>query len=241
MKTGFKNNKGFTLIELIVVMAVFLFIIGVAISIFIFVIKNQRRVLAEQEILSQISYAEEHMSKALRMATVDKSGSCLGEDYAGYNYLLTRPDGGFYTGIKFINQSYTDTPSGPPICQEFFFDAENRVLKELRDNNSDGYAVDLTSSRMQIVSVRFALDESGGSSSASSRIGISNSEEDQDIQPRVTILLQVKIPGDSQSAGNACNSAADCTADGVCDLSTNKCVATRTIQTTVSQRSLNIK
>ena len=51
-------KKGFTIIEMVVVMAVFLFIVGAAISIFISVIQNQRRVLAEQQTLNQISYLQ---------------------------------------------------------------------------------------------------------------------------------------------------------------------------------------
>lgn len=220
MKINFKNNKGFTLIELIVVMAVFLFIIGAAISIFIFVIQNQRRVLAEQEVLSQIGYAEEHMSKALRMAAADTAGDCLvdnsasslnvGVTHPGYNYLLTRPYNGFFTGVKFLNQSYTDT-EGAPICQEFYFDPVAGVLKELINNGPDSSAVDLTSSKMEINAVRFAVDSSGGS--VASKVGVS---QEDIIQPKVTILLQIKVPGDNQEP-------------------------VRTVQTTVSQRNLNVK
>jgi len=208
-KLKHENGAGFTLIEMIVVITIFLFIVGAAISIFIFVIQNQRRVLAEQEVLSQIGYAEEHMSKALRMATIDKTGTCL-VDHAGYQYLLTRPVGGFFTGIKFLNQSYTDTENNP-ICQEFYFDSATGVLKELINNNPDTSAVDLTSPKMKIESVRFAVNEFGGA--ISSAVGTSNKDG---TQPRVTILLQVKVPGDNQEP-------------------------VRTIQTTVSQRNLNTR
>ena len=60
------NNKGFTLIELIVVMTVFLLVIGAAMGIFISIVQNQKKILSEQELLNQISYVEEYMSKALR-------------------------------------------------------------------------------------------------------------------------------------------------------------------------------
>jgi len=67
--TGIKiKNKGFTLVELVVAMAVFLFIIGAAITVFLSIIQHQKTVLQEQKVLNQLSYAMEHMSKALRMA-----------------------------------------------------------------------------------------------------------------------------------------------------------------------------
>ena len=123
-----KLSKGFTLIELIVVMAVFLFVIGAAMGIFISIIQNQKKVLSEQQLLNQISYAEEYMSKAMRMAKVEENENCLidsqGTDYPGYIYLLTRYDinSQLYRGIKFINQNSS-------ICQEFFLYTDN-ILKE---------------------------------------------------------------------------------------------------------------
>ena len=105
------QNRGFTLIELIVVIAVFVFIIGAAIGIFLSVVQNQKKILAEQQFMNQISYAEEYMSKALRMAAVDIDGSCLIDPHGsnqsnpGYIYLLTRYDTskGLFKGIKFKN------------------------------------------------------------------------------------------------------------------------------------------
>ena len=81
------------MVELIVVMAVFLFVIGAGMGIFISLIQNQRKVLAEQEVLNQLSYVEEYMSKALRTAEVENE-DCFkdfqGTDHPGYIYLLDR-------------------------------------------------------------------------------------------------------------------------------------------------------
>ncbi len=216
-----KNQKGFTLIELAVVMAVFLFVVGAIITIFISIVRQQRRVLAEQEILSQISYAQEYMSKALRMAIRDDSGDCLGQDNEGYVYMLTRYDAvaGIFRGIKFINRS--DSGS----CQEFFFDYDNSlehlVLKELKNSNDNLNAVPLTSSDLNITFAKFALNGSDGSVSvpdpstwkscvSSEKCGAS----DQDlVQPRVTILMGAKISNNDDQE----------------DI----------IQTTVSERNLN--
>jgi len=224
-----KNEKyrlltGFTLIELIVVMAIFLFIIGAALAIFISIVQHQKRVLSEEQILNQISYIEESMSKALRMAKTDTIGSCLidqtsaggGTDHPGYIYLLTRYSQGFFRGIKFINAS------DESACQEFFWDSDG-VLKETKETNGASSPVALTPAGLYINDVKFSVNGSDGSASAdichdtSQDCGASNED---DIQPRVTMLLNFKIKGSAQ------NGSED---------------ASRTIQTTVSQRNLNVK
>lgn len=207
----FKGKGGFTLIELIVVMVVFLFIIGAAIGIFISVVRNQKQVLSEQELLNQISYVEEYMSKALRVAAADTSGSCLplGSNNEQYIYLLTHyntsgQNAGFFSGVKFINQL-----NG--VCQEFFWDTDG-ILKEIKDGAA---AVALTPSDLQINYVRFSINGSDGSAkdcANPNQCGASNADP---VQPRLAILLGVKISG----AGGQ----------------------NRIIQTTVSQRNLNVK
>lgn len=211
-----QKSKGFTLVELIVVMAVFLLVIGAALVIFISVVQHQRKILSEQELLNQVSYAQEYMSKALRMAkaaTRDEDASCL-DGNIGYIYLLRRPDSktGLYRGIKFINQSDNNA------CQEFFLDNEtdpaHPVLKELKNSANDSDAVALTSASLQIEFVRFGINGSNGCYGGSAcPDGISDAD---DLQPRVTILLGVKTRGSEQEPA-------------------------RIIQTTVSQRNLNVK
>lgn len=208
------NQKAFTLIELMVVMAVFLFIVGAAINIFISIIQHQKRVLAAQELLNQTSYAEEYMSKALRMAKREVEENCLldseGDSHPGYIYLLTRPDteAGFYRGIKFINQSDNDA------CMEFFLDNEvpgdtstPLVLKELKNSLDDSNAVALTSPNLQIKSIRFGVNGTTGCYGSGDDCPIGASKDDLG-QPRVTVILNIKD---------------------------------QIIQTTVSQRNLNAK
>ena len=205
------TEKGFTLVELIVVMAIFLFVIGAALSIFISIIKDQRRVLAEQQFLNQVSYAEEYISKGIRMAKAEVNENCLidseGHDHPGYIYLLTHPhpNGQSYKGIKFINQSGISA-SSDPICEEFFLDTDG-VLKESQNNGSP---VALTPANLQIDSVIFLINGSSDSY-VEQCIGT-----DPCVQPRVTMIMKVKIAGDNDEP-------------------------MRTIQTTLSQRNLNVK
>lgn len=173
--TGIKS-KGFTLVELMVVMAVFLFVIGGAIAIFISIIQQQRRILSEQELLNQTSYVMEYMSKALRMAKNDTAGSCLidgsGNSYLKYNYLLGHQNGNYYEGIKFINASNGN------ICQEFYLNSG--ILWEKK---AEAGAVALTSAGLNIKSLKFALN---------GNTALDHMVDDIGIQPRVTISMEIE-------------------------------------------------
>ncbi|OGZ65047.1 MAG: hypothetical protein A2812_02410 [Candidatus Staskawiczbacteria bacterium RIFCSPHIGHO2_01_FULL_36_16] len=210
--SGFKN-KGFTLIEVIVSMAVFLLVAGMAVSIFISIVTQQRRILSEQQLINQISYVLEYMSKALRMAAIDENGDCVqndfGDKYEGGTYVLTRQNigSGLYRGIRF-----KDASAGG-ICHEFFLhlvDGKN-ILKEIK--SSDGlidpnisHAVALTSGKIQINSIEFRINGESG-------LNYYVLEQDS-TQPRITIFMEVQIPGLPEQTA-------------------------KKIQTTVSQRNLN--
>ena len=262
MELNYKKEKGFTLIEMIIVMAVFFFVIGAALSIFISIVQNQKKVLAEQQFLNQISYVEEYMSKALRMAETsidsDPTTYCIPE---GYIYQLTRYDieNKIWRGIKFINQS----DSGK--CQEFFLDnltpndlaplkfndpKNPIILKELEGAGADVDDIDaipLTSPSLQIKAMNFSLNyrDCNSVNQNQTLCGFRSNppppDEPYPVQPRVTILFKVAIPGDSQSDGTSCKNDGMCSADKACDLSAKKCVATKMIQTTVSRRNLNVQ
>jgi len=196
-----KLNKGFTLIELIVVMAVFLFIVGVALGIFISIITSQRKVLAEQQFLNQIGYVEEYMSKALRAAKTDKEGDCINN---GDIYQLTHWSSDAHNGIKFINANNNDN-----TCQEFYF--SNGILYEKKGTGSP-VEVALTSfNNLKINFVKFVIN---GDIDILKPNFPSDFPVEKIIQPKVTILLNIEIPGENQ---------------------------TRTIQTTVSRRTLNVQ
>jgi type II secretory pathway pseudopilin PulG len=250
-------KKGFTLIEMIIVMAVFFFIIGAALSIFISIIQSQKKVLAEQQFLNQISYIQEYMSKALRMAETsiepDLNNACIQE---GYIYMLTRYDSTTqkWRGIKFLNQSDKGE------CQEFFLDntipngdsgkplIQNDpknpiVLKELKGiNTNDSEAIPLTSPSLQIKAMNFSINTTNCTPVL---CGFQSNPqppaEPNPVQPRVTILFKVAIPGDGQSDNKSCNDDSNCSADKACDMSVKKCVTTKMIQTTVSRRNLNVQ
>ncbi|HCC60073.1 MAG: hypothetical protein A2439_03610 [Candidatus Staskawiczbacteria bacterium RIFOXYC2_FULL_37_17] len=221
------NNKGFSMIEIIVALAVFFLIVGTAVGLFVSIVAVQRRILSEQQLISQSSYAIEYMSKALRMATKDEEGECVinpegpevFDDINGV-YVLTRyeNDPGIYTGIRFLNASNVNG-DGDPICQEFLFDGnptDGYILKEIKSTGSFAdinidHAVALTSEKIKITNPRFKINASNDSVFVFGTNGT-----DPGHQPRVTILMTFKALGGSEQME-------------------------RKVQTTVSARNLNIE
>jgi len=86
------QNKGFTLIEMVVAIAIFSLLVGATSGVFLSGLKNQKQGLATQEILDQTSYLMEYMSRSLRMAIKDdiESGGitkhCLAGDRVNYEF-----------------------------------------------------------------------------------------------------------------------------------------------------------
>ena len=80
-----KNQQGVSLIELIVVIAIFSVTIISATDIFKWVIQGQKNALAAQNVQENMRYAFETMSKEIRMAEASGTG-CLGSGlYKVYN------------------------------------------------------------------------------------------------------------------------------------------------------------
>lgn len=178
-----KSGAGFTIVEMVISMTIFMIMIGVVVSIFISVVQQQKRILKEQELLNQLSYAQEYMSKALRMAVraeVTDVPDCL--DAIGDIYKLTHcptdGSGSPCRGIKFINGSLSETLK----CQEFYVDDSTGLLIE----KVLGPATpNILSSQLQIKYVRFILN--GDKTKTVARASDA-------VQPRVTMLLDIKTP-----------------------------------------------
>lgn len=129
------KNKGFTLIEMIVAVAVFTLVTSAASGLFISSLRAQRQSLASQSLLDQTSYLMEYMSRTLRMAKKELSApACLSSN--GLNYEKTR--GG--KGIKFVNYY--------GVCQEFFWDDSAYQLKEVKGGGAEDF---LTSNELKVV------------------------------------------------------------------------------------------
>lgn len=126
------KNKGFTLIEMVVAVAILALLMGSAVGVFVSGIKNQRQGLALQEILDQTSYLMEYMSRSLRMARKDMDGTCTG--VAKLNYIFEDQC------LKFLN--YNEE------CQQFCLDGAR-----IKNENGDY----LTSESLQVSSFNVIL------------------------------------------------------------------------------------
>lgn len=80
------NNKGFTLIEILVAVSVFSMLVGASSGIFVSSLKSQRQSLATEDILSQTSYLMEYISRVVRMAQKDLTGACTGTAKLNYAF-----------------------------------------------------------------------------------------------------------------------------------------------------------
>jgi len=158
-------EKGFTLVEMIIAIFIFSIVFGAASGLFVSAIKNQSRILANQQLLDQTSYTIEYIGRAIRMAKKDIKGSCIS---AKLNYATTTSGEG---GIKFKN--YLDQ------CQEFFRDCGGGVCK-LRENKN-GTVSDLTSPNLYVESFNVGHSDSWG--------------QDDNLQPRVTLFSEIRKAG----------------------------------------------
>ncbi len=132
-----KNKKGgFTLVDILVSVAVFSVVISISVNLFVSGIRVYEYSLKNQLLLGQISYAMEYMSRSLRMAEKDENGSCI---TSGYNYEITARN-----GIKFINSNNNE-------CWEFFL--ENSHLKI----EKSGVTYNLTGDSLKVNSFNIAL------------------------------------------------------------------------------------
>ena len=168
-------NKGFTLVEVLVGITIFVLVISISIGFFVHVIQSQRKVLTYQELFDQTSFIMEYMTRGIRMAkrqrtaTEPISPQCIP---IGRNYELV---GGSPSHIRFIRHDRT-LPPPSFVCYEF------RLTGTTLETRRDGGAwTPLTSPRLEVVNLRFRIEGDG----------VEVGREAQR-QPRVTIILEVR-------------------------------------------------
>ena len=60
------NKRGFTLIELVVVLGLFMLIMSVTVNLFISIVRQQKMILSQQEMINQVSYVQDYFTRSLR-------------------------------------------------------------------------------------------------------------------------------------------------------------------------------
>lgn len=180
------NSRGFSLIELTVVLSIFLVIMGSMIGVLISMASHQKKILAEQELFSQSNFALEYISQSLKMAVADPDGSCLGQK--GNVYLLTHcTDSGTgqeakaCNGVKFINSLDSNA------CVELFLDTStNPAHPLLRQVKNDALAQNLLSDVLKVPYARFIINGDKALRAAASG---------DKVKPTITMALNVSVPG----------------------------------------------
>ncbi len=136
------RKNSFTLIEMLVVGAIFALIMVAVLGVFVSAIKSQRYNLASQQLLDETSYSMEYMSRFIRMAKkeLDAGGStaCLSTD--GLHYENTY--GG--SGLKFKNYKKE--------CQEFYLSV-GKIYQKIGNNDP----LELTSGKCNVYTFKFLI------------------------------------------------------------------------------------
>lgn len=168
------KKRGFTLIEIVVVTAIFSIIIVTVIGVFISAIRTQRYCLTAQQLLDQTSYTIEYMGRMIRMAKKDDNGSCTVTPKS--NYWLS-PD---QKRLKFKNY-HTQ-------CQEFYFE-DSRLYQKIGID-----ILPLTSNDLEIKNTfKFYLSGETQDDNLQPRVTIFMEAEGIHSDPRPKIKIQTTL------------------------------------------------
>jgi len=169
-----KSEQGFTLVELLVTMFIFVLIGGAVVNLAISGISGQRQALATQEGISQASFLAEYMSRALREAEKDLGPTCVSQ--RGLNYEVfddSSPPDGKNERIRFLDER--------DKCREFLLDlSSNQVKEKISSDNTEanlGTGELLIADNLTIVDFIFNVE---------------GAPQTDNKQPRVTFLLQMQ-------------------------------------------------
>jgi len=97
--TNMRSNKGYTLIEILVAASLFVMIVAAPTSFVIQAVRAQQKILASQEIIDNMSYVMEYISRDIRMAKRPPDTTCLSSKDNIYEFTAAY---GRY-GIRYVD------------------------------------------------------------------------------------------------------------------------------------------
>jgi type II secretory pathway component PulJ len=167
------QEKGYTLIEVLVASTLFFVVIAGPTGLFISSMRSQARTLALRETVDNTSHVMEYMSRFLRMARKDIDGTCI---TSGKNYENL---GGDLSKVRFLNYD--------GFCQEFSLTNDRLEVKKSIDGNSSNLGTGnyLTSDDLIISFLNFKLSGEG---------------QEDDLQPRLTIVFEISKKGQPETS-----------------------------------------
>lgn len=164
--------RGFTLIEIIVAMTIFSIAVGAISSLFVMSLRGQRNVIAQQNLADNTRFALEHMSRQIRMAQRDESGSCTGTAKSTYDI-----GGASLTFVDYTSNCLTYALSGGKI--------------RMRPDTFKAF-LDLTSDDIQVSSLNFDVNGRTAEDGEQPRVTISVNAQDANLNT-AEILLQTTV------------------------------------------------
>lgn len=177
----FFNNKGFSLLETTVAMGIFSVVITVSMGAFLLTIKAQKVVTTEKAIAENLNFALEFMSRQMRVAASDTSGSCIS---SGDTFEIAGS-----SEISFINANQH--------CVRFFLASGVLIYENITTSSGNIPLTD--SSAADIDSLLFLVQgESDGDSEqpratiSISASGAGNSPESQGVQFSVQTTISAR-------------------------------------------------
>jgi len=167
-------KKGFTLVEVLAGIFIFVLVVGTATSLLVSAFSAQRRALALREIIDSASYVIDYMARAISMAKkmgIEIRGDstvCPG-GLTGKNYIVGIP-----------NQSITFRTYKLNECQTFELETSTRRIREIR-GAQENY---LTPGSLEVTNLRFFVQ---------------GDDPGDNLQPKVTIFLEIQKRGQPET------------------------------------------
>ena len=166
-KINLKEEKGVTLIELLISITVFVIALSININIFINSIKAQQQSIETQNVADNLRYAMEVISRELRTMNLSKTKD---SSYCLDDASCMRSNGDYSSSISFVSGS--ENRSGNVIKVSF---NNGAIMFDDDSINSPGDDVSITSPNIDVLNVKFIADN------------ISNFS-----QPKITIVIQAR-------------------------------------------------
>ncbi len=169
-------KKGFTLIEILVAVAVFSIVLVSFINLFSSAFSYQREAINSAYLVNSVSYATEYMARSLRMAqrqTNELPEMCLSMDEGGEIYSIIKQG----EGVSFIDHEGN--------CRSFYKDGDN--LKTTMEKNGEKY--DALPSNIKVEKLNFVIN--GDSSVTKAVLG-------QERQPLLSFSLKARVKDSSE-------------------------------------------
>ncbi len=174
-----EKQGGFTLVELMVSLVIFSLAMTIVGQLFFYSLKMQRQMAARTKMINELSYAMERISRGMRMAQKDTTGTCVAqyenyewfEDANGDHVKFKTPDTSFISSTPLdCVEYYLDEPAGYPTGVTALMEARHNEGGAFAD-----YTLPLTSPGVTVQS--FAVKQHGWS-------------QNDTIQPRVIIYIR---------------------------------------------------